>query len=53
MDFGFTEEQKMLRDSVRKLMDKHASPEYIRRLERERHVSGEYRSCSVLSPPST
>ena len=35
MDFGFTEEQTMLRESVRKLMEKHASPEYIRRLERE------------------
>jgi alkylation response protein AidB-like acyl-CoA dehydrogenase len=35
MDFGFTEEQAMLRDSVKKLMDKHAPPEYIRRLERE------------------
>ncbi|HEY1504622.1 MAG TPA: acyl-CoA dehydrogenase family protein [Stellaceae bacterium] len=35
MDFGFTDEQTMLRDSVKKLMDKHAPPEYIRRLERE------------------
>jgi alkylation response protein AidB-like acyl-CoA dehydrogenase len=35
MDFGFTDEQNMLRDSVRKLMDKHASPDYIRKLERE------------------
>ena len=35
MDFGFTEEQKLLRDSVRKLMDKHAPPDYIRRLDRE------------------
>jgi alkylation response protein AidB-like acyl-CoA dehydrogenase len=35
MDFGFTDEQMMLRDSVKKLMDKHAPPEYIRRLERE------------------
>ncbi len=35
MDFSFTEEQTMLRESVRKLMEKHASPEYIRRLERE------------------
>ena len=35
MDFGFTDEQNMLRDSVRKLMDKHAPPEYIRRLDRE------------------
>jgi alkylation response protein AidB-like acyl-CoA dehydrogenase len=35
MDFGFTDEQNLLRDSVRKLMDKHATPDYIRRLERE------------------
>jgi alkylation response protein AidB-like acyl-CoA dehydrogenase len=35
MDFGFTEEQNMLRDSVRKLMDKHAPVEYIRRLDKE------------------
>jgi alkylation response protein AidB-like acyl-CoA dehydrogenase len=35
MDFGFTEEQNMLRDSVSKLMDKHATPDYIRRLERD------------------
>jgi alkylation response protein AidB-like acyl-CoA dehydrogenase len=35
MDFSFTDEQNMLRDSVRKLMDKHASPDYIRKLERE------------------
>lgn len=35
MDFGFTEEQNILRDSVRKLMDKHAPPDYVRRLDRE------------------
>ena len=35
MDFEFTQEQDMLRDSVRKLMDKLATPEYIRRLDRE------------------
>jgi len=35
MDFGFTEEQNMLRDSVSKLMDKHATADHIRRLERE------------------
>lgn len=35
MDFEFTEEQNMLRDSVRKMMDKLATPEYIRRLDRE------------------
>jgi alkylation response protein AidB-like acyl-CoA dehydrogenase len=35
MDFGFTEEQRLLRESVRKLMQKHAPPEYVRRLDRE------------------
>jgi alkylation response protein AidB-like acyl-CoA dehydrogenase len=35
MDFRFTEEQNMLRDSVRRMMDKMATPEYIRRLDRE------------------
>lgn len=33
MDFGFTEAQNILRDSVRKLMDKHAPPDYVRRLK--------------------
>lgn len=35
MDFDFTEEQNMLRDSVRRMMDRIATPEYIRRLDRE------------------
>ena len=35
MDFGFNEEQNILRESVRKLMDKHAPPEYVRKLDRE------------------
>ena len=35
MDFEFTEEQRLLRESVRKMMAKHASPEYVRRLDRE------------------
>jgi alkylation response protein AidB-like acyl-CoA dehydrogenase len=35
MDFNFTEEQNMLRESVRKLMDRHAPIEYIRRLDKE------------------
>ena len=35
MDFRFTEEQNALRDSVRKLMDRLATPEYIRRLDRD------------------
>src|ERR1700753_2807933 len=36
MDFGFTEEQNLLRDSVRKLLQKHATPEYVRKHDRER-----------------
>ena len=35
MDFEFTEEQRMLRDSVRKMMAKFATPEYVRKLDRE------------------
>src|SRR5205085_12232696 len=35
VDFEFTEEQRMLRDSVRKMMAKFAAPEYVRRLDRE------------------
>ena len=36
MDFSFTEEQQLLRDNVRKLMDRHAPPEYVARHDRER-----------------
>jgi alkylation response protein AidB-like acyl-CoA dehydrogenase len=36
MDFSFTEEQRLLRESVRKLMAKHAPPEYVRSHDRER-----------------
>ncbi len=35
MDFSFSEEQRLLRDSVRKLMDRHAPPETVARLDRE------------------
>ncbi len=35
MDFEFTQEQDMLRDSVRRMMDRLATPDYIRRLDRE------------------
>ena len=35
MDFSFTEEQRLMRESVRKLMDRIATPEYVRRLDRE------------------
>jgi alkylation response protein AidB-like acyl-CoA dehydrogenase len=35
VDFAFTEEQIILRDSVRKLMGRIATPEYVRRLDRD------------------
>lgn len=35
MDFSFTEEQRLMRESVRKVMDRIATPEYVRRLDRE------------------
>jgi alkylation response protein AidB-like acyl-CoA dehydrogenase len=35
VDFAFTDEQMLLRETVRKLMDTHAPPEYIRRLDAE------------------
>jgi alkylation response protein AidB-like acyl-CoA dehydrogenase len=35
MDFGLSEEQVMLRDNVRKLMDRVATADYVRRLDRE------------------
>ncbi len=35
MDFGFSEEQKLLRANVRKLMDRHAPPDVVARLDRE------------------
>ena len=35
MDFAFTDEQTLLRDSVRKLMDRVATPDFIRRHDRE------------------
>jgi alkylation response protein AidB-like acyl-CoA dehydrogenase len=36
MDLSFAEEQEMSRDSVRKLMARIATPDYIRRLDREK-----------------
>ncbi len=35
IDFSFSEEQNLLRNTVRSLMDKFATPEYCRRLDRE------------------
>ena len=37
MDFEFTEEQVMLRDSVRSMLDRIATPEYVRRCDAEPH----------------
>ncbi len=36
MDFEYSSEQKLLWDSVRKLMQRVATPDYLRRLDRER-----------------
>jgi len=36
MDFGFSEEQRLLRESVRTLMDRHAPPDMVARHDRER-----------------
>ncbi len=36
MDFGFSEEQELLRDNVRKLMDRHAPPDYVARHDRDK-----------------
>jgi alkylation response protein AidB-like acyl-CoA dehydrogenase len=36
MDFGFSEEQRMLRDSVRTLMDRHAPADMVAKHDRER-----------------
>ena len=35
MDFTFTEEQNLLRESVRKMLDRIATPEYVRRCDQE------------------
>src|SRR5215471_17768719 len=35
MDFDLTEEQTILRDNVRKMMDRIAPADYVRRLDRE------------------
>jgi alkylation response protein AidB-like acyl-CoA dehydrogenase len=35
VDFSFSEEQSLLRESVRKLMERIATPDYVRKLDRE------------------
>jgi alkylation response protein AidB-like acyl-CoA dehydrogenase len=41
MDLSFTPEQEMLRESARKLMERVATPDYVRRLDRERQYPDE------------
>jgi alkylation response protein AidB-like acyl-CoA dehydrogenase len=36
MDFELTDEQRLLRETTRKLMQRHAPPDEVRRLDRER-----------------
>ena len=40
MDFAFSDEQIILRDSVRKMMDRLATPDSVRRLDREQAYPG-------------
>ncbi len=48
MDFGFTDEQNLLRESVRRLMQKHAPPEYVRQHDRERTYPEElFQACAA------
>ncbi len=55
MDFSFSEEQELMRGTVRKLMDEHASPEYLRRLDREQaypyELYDEWVKAGLLSMP--
>ena len=47
MDFAFTEEQRLLRESVRKLLQKHAPPDYVRQHDRERSYPEElFQACA-------
>ena len=41
MDFSFNEEQNILCNNIRKMMDKLATPEYVRRLDREQAYPAE------------
>lgn len=44
MDFGFSPEQEMLRDSVRTFMQKECPPEYARRCDEEHRFPSELRA---------
>ncbi len=56
MDFEFSQEQDILRDSVHRMTDRLATPEYIRRLDREpalplralRRVGGNWAAAHAL-----
>ena len=48
MDFEFSEVQNLLRESVRKLVHKHAPPEYVRQCDRERTYPEElFQACAA------
>ena len=48
MDFAFTEEQNLLRERVRRLLQKHAPPDYVRRHDRERTYPEElFQACAA------
>jgi alkylation response protein AidB-like acyl-CoA dehydrogenase len=49
MDFRFTDEQNALRDSVRKMMDEIATPEYIRKLDEDQEYPYEiHEACAKM-----
>jgi alkylation response protein AidB-like acyl-CoA dehydrogenase len=48
MDFEFSEVQNLLRESVRKLVHKHAPPEYVRQCDRDRTYPEElFQACAA------
>lgn len=55
MNFGLSDEQSILRDSVRKLMDRHATSNYLRDLDREQAypeaLYGEWVKAGLISMP--
>ncbi|MEO3388048.1 acyl-CoA dehydrogenase family protein [Mesorhizobium sp. CAU 1741] len=57
MDFSFSDEQRMLRDSVRTLMDRHAPPEMVARHDRERfypyELHAEWARAGLIALPFT
>jgi alkylation response protein AidB-like acyl-CoA dehydrogenase len=60
VDFAFSDEQIILRDSVRKMMDRIATPDYVRRRDRDQaHPDALYAAwvemgrCVCRSPRNT